>query len=81
MYKENGPLTSGEARTLVAMMIGREPEDVQAFIVVAQVPCDCGSHRPKTTALTDCESEDATLLLARGIQAIITEVRSEDEDT
>lgn len=68
--KGEGPLTSGEAMALVAMITGCDMEEVEAFVVTALMKCpNCGlAHNVLTsTNVDDLEAIHVMHLAANGI--------------
>lgn len=47
--RRQGPTSVGEARTLIGIMTGFDPERIQGFLVVAAMPCNIAhDHREQS---------------------------------
>jgi transcription elongation factor Elf1 len=68
-----GPCTTGEAKTMVAIVCGAEVEEVEAFVVIATVKCEnCGLPHNMVTN-QNVSPRDAIDILARSLQSMIEE--------
>jgi hypothetical protein len=75
VYRENGPVTAGEGRTLAGILCGQEPENVAGYVAIISL------QSGRVTICSDCDTEAIKILLDRALFATIAvEVKTEMEE-
>jgi len=72
-----GPCTLGEAKTMTAIICGAEPDEIEAFMVLATIKCEeCGEPHQMVTNLNVAPVE-AVQILTIVMAKMIKEIRDD----